>query len=339
VAVDLRDLTVPIIGAPMAGGPSTPALAAAVSAAGGLGFLAAGYLSADTLAADIVAARELTPNPLGVNLFAPQRSVAIAARLDAYRGELEPIAEHYRVTVGPPRSDDDAWSAKLDVIADTRPEVVSFTFGLPTSAVLKQLKGLGILTAVTVTALGEARAAAAIGADVLVLQGPLAGGHRGTLNPGIRPPDQHLEDLLAAVTATVPVPAVAAGGLSCRADIAAVVERGAVAAAVGTVLLLADEAGTNATHRGALADERFTETVVTKAFSGRYARGLRNEFIETFDVIAPLGYPEVHYMTAPIRKAAVAAGDPNGTNLWAGAGFRNARTGSAAEIITELAGG
>ena len=336
MAFDLRDLTLPLLGAPMAGGPSTPALAAAVTGAGGLGFLAAGYLTPARLAEDIAAARDLVTGPLGVNLFAPQRSVAVAARLEAYRGELQSIAEHFGVQPGEPRSDDDHFDEKVAVVGDVRPEVVSFTFGLPSSAVLKALRGQGVLTAVTVTTVGEARAAVAIGAEVLLVQGPLAGGHRGTFNPGVRPADQPLEELLDSITAAVPVPVVAAGGLSTAADIEAVLHRGASAAAVGTALLLADEAGTNAVHRDALSGGKFTETVVTRAFSGRYARGLDNDFIRTFDEIAPLGYPEVHHITTPIRKAAVAAGDAHGTNLWAGTGFAAAVAKPAAEILADL---
>ena len=114
---------------------------------------------------------------------------------------------------------------------------------------------------------------------------------------------------------------------------------GAAAAQAGTAFLLADEAGTNAAHRGALTDANFTETVVTRAFSGRYARGLANNFTARYDDVAPLGYPEVNQMTGPLRRAAVAAGDPHGTNLWAGTSWRRISGGSAAAIVAALAEG
>ena len=119
-------------------------------------------------------------------------------------------------------------------------------------------------------------------------------------------------------------------------DVAAVMNRGAVAAQIGTGLLLSDEAGTNAAHRAALRHPEFVKTVVTRAFSGRYARGLENEFTRLFDEIAPLGYPEVNEMTSPIRSRG-AVEDPHGTNLWAGKAYREACTGPAKDIVTALA--
>ena len=111
---------------------------------------------------------------------------------------------------------------------------------------------------------------------------------------------------------------------------------GAVAAQLGTAFLLADEAGSSPVHRAALKDPQFTETVVTRAFSGRYARGLRNRFVNDHEAEAPFGYPEIHYLTGPLRAASVRAGDPQATNVWAGTGFRSIRTGSVADIIGSL---
>ena len=333
----LQDLAVPVLGAPMAGGPSTPALAAAVSNAGGLGFVAAGYLSADAFADVIAGARSLTSAPIGVNIFVPQPSVATPEALDRYRDLLAPLAEHYGAEVGQPKADDDAWQAKLDVVADTAPEVASFTFGCPNAEVLGRLRDRGVLTAVTVTNLDEAAVAVAAGADALVVQGPEAGGHRGTFDPVALPGDEPLDGLLAAITAAYDLPVIAAGGLAGAADVRRVLDGGAVAAQAGTAFLLADEAGTNGAHRAALTDENFTETVVTRAFSGRYARGLANGFTARYDDVAPLGYPEVNQMTGPLRRAAVAAGDPNGTNLWAGTSWRQTGGGSAGDIVAALA--
>lgn len=146
------DIAVPIVGAPMAGGPSTPALAAAVSNAGGLGFVAGGYLSADRLADDIAAARAATTGPIGANLFVPQPSVADWAQLEYYADELEEVAEYYHTEVGQPvYGDDDDWVRKLEVVADVRPEVVSFTFGAPPPDVVQRLSALGLLVSITVT--------------------------------------------------------------------------------------------------------------------------------------------------------------------------------------------
>lgn len=333
----LSDLSIPIVGAPMAGGPSTPALAAAVSNAGGLGFLAAGYLSAERVAADIVAARSLTTGPLGLNIFVPQPSVAEPGKLEEYRTALAPLAQRFGVEVATPFPDDDAYDAKLEVVLDLKPEVVSFTFGAPDPLIADRLRDAGILTVVTVTGPYEADVAVAAGAVALVVQGPDAGGHRGTFAPDVRPPDQPLPELYADIAARHGIPLIAAGGLSTADDVSAALSWGASAAQIGTALLCSDEAGTNAAHRSALLSGDFTETVVTAAFSGRYARGMVNNFVRSYDKIAPLGYPDVNQMTGPIKRASVAASDPQATNLWAGTGFATVRTGPAAEITASLA--
>ncbi|AKS33095.1 nitronate monooxygenase [Mycolicibacterium goodii] len=334
---DLRGLKRPVIVAPMAGGPSTPELAAAGSKAGGLGFIAAGYLTADALAERITAARALTNEPIGVNLFVPQPSAGTPDQIAAYAQALAGEAERYGVALGEPRFDDDAWGAKLDVVTDLRPEVVSFTFGLPDDDEIARLRQAGITTIATVTSYDEAEQAEGRGVGALAVQGPDAGGHRGTYDPAAAPATQPLAELLADVVAAMDMPVVAAGGLVSADDVAGVLSAGAVAAQLGTAFLLADESGSSAVHRAALQNPEFTETVVTRAFSGRYARGLRNRFVEDHEAQAPLGYPEIHYLTSPVRKASVAAGDPHATNVWAGTGFRAIGTGSAADIMGRLA--
>jgi nitronate monooxygenase len=334
------DIAVPIVGAPMAGGPGTPALAAAVSNAGGLGFIPAGYLSADRFADDIAAARAMTTGPLGVNMFVPQPSVADWVALDYYADELENVAEHYQVEVGRPEfGDDDDWERKLEVVADMRPELVSFTFGVPPPDVIRRLSALGLLVMVTVTSTYEAGVAVAAGADSLVVQGPDAGGHRGTFAPDMEPGTESLHQLIDRIhRAHRDIPIIAAGGLGTAEDVAGVLRRGAVAAQVGTALLLSDEAGTNKAHRTAMKNQLFAKTIVSRAFSGRYARGLENEFIRLLDTVAPLGYPEVNQMTLPIREAAADWEDPNGMALWAGTSFEKARTGPVADIVAGLNG-
>jgi nitronate monooxygenase len=132
------------------------------------------------------------------------------------------------------------------------------------------------------------------------------------------------------------VPVAAAGGLMTADDVGRVLAAGAVAAQLGTAFLLSDEAGSGPVHRAALQDRQFSETAVTKAFSGRYARGLRNRFIDEHEGEAPFGYPQVHWLTSPVRAASVRAGDPHAVNVWAGTGFRKIGTGSVADIISGL---
>jgi nitronate monooxygenase len=320
----------------MAGGPSTPALAAAVTNAGGLGFLAGGLVTADALAQSLTAARALTSDALGVNLFVPHAPVATSAELAGYAHTLAEDAARYGVTLGEPRHDDDDWEAKLTAVADLRPEVVSFTFGSPGPAVCRRLTELGILTVVTVTSAAEADCAVGHGAGALVAQGPAAGGHRGTFDPLAAGAREPLTDLVAALVDRVEVPVVAAGGLGTRDAVRDVRRAGATAVQLGTALLLADEAGTPPVHRAALEDPQFTETVVTRAFTGRWARTLRNRFADVHGGAAVAGFPEVGRMTAPLLGAAAAAGDPHGVSLWAGTAFRAARGGPVAEIVAAL---
>lgn len=333
---DLRDLAVPILIAPMAGGPSTPELAAAGTEAGGLGFVPAGYLSAEVFAERLAATQRLTTGPVGANLFVPQPSAATPTAIAAYAGRLAGEARRYGVELGEPRFDDDDWAAKLEVLLELRPAVVSFTFGLPSAAEQRRLGDAGIVTVGTVTTLAEARLAGDCGVDAVVAQGPLAGGHRGTFHATARPSEQPLEELVAAITGVLDIAVVAAGGLMNTGDLWRMRRCGALAAQLGTAFLLADEAGGSAVHRAALRDPRFAETVVTKAFSGRYARGLRNRFIDDLEADAPFGYPEIHHLTSPVRAAAVRAGDAEGVSVWAGTGHRQAEAAPVAAIIGQL---
>src|SRR4051795_1664594 len=336
MAFDFRDLAVPIIVAPMAGGPSTPDLAAAGRNAGGLGFVAAGYLTAEVFAERLAAARGLTSGPIGANLFVPQPSAGAPEDIDLYANSLAPEAARYGAQLGEPRFDDDHWAAKIDVLLDVRPDVASFTFGLPSAEECRRLREAGITVVGTVTTLSEAQTALARGVDALAVQGRSAGGHRGTFDPAAQPATQQLDKLLAEVLAAVEVPVVAAGGLMTAEDIARVLAAGAVAAQLGTAFLLANEAGSSPVHRAALQDPQFTETAVTKAFSGRYARGLRNRFIDEHEAEAPFGYPEIHWLTSPLRQASVRAGDPDAVNVWAGTGWQKANAAPAAEIMSSL---
>ena len=332
----VHDLRLPVIAAPMAGGPSTPELVAAVSNTGGLGFLAGGFATAQTLAENLAATRALTSGPLGVNVFVPQRVPTNTAELNAYAAALATEAERYGVALGEPRYSDDEWDAKLEVVHDLKPELVSFTFGLPGADEVARIKGAGVTMVAGVTSLEEALAAADRGFDALIAQGPKAGGHSFIFD-GLAPaPTQPLEDLLASITGRCRLPVIATGGLATAADLDRVLQAGAVAGQFGTAFLLADEAGTKAVHRSALTDPAFAETSVTRAFTGRYARGLRNRFIDEHDHQAIAGFPNVFYLAGPVLAAAAASGDPEGTSLWAGTGFRQASAAPAADIVAGL---
>ena len=312
-----------IVLAPLAGGPSTSELAAAVANAGGLGFLAAGYLTAGELAKRIACTRELTDEPIGVNLFALTESSVDENALARYELELEREARVRGVRLGEPRFDDDELAAKLDVVTDAQIEVVSFTFGFPPTSLANVWA--------TVTSVDEARTAQATGAHALVVQGTEAGGHRGTWDD--RDDDTALLSLLREIRAAVELPLVAAGGIATRDDVRAALDAGAVAVQAGTAFMLAPEAGTSEPHRRALAAGG--QTALTRAFTGRNARGIANRFMRDHPD-APSAYPQIHHLTAPLRAAARAEGDADGVNLWAGTQFARAEARPAGEIVERL---
>jgi nitronate monooxygenase len=330
----LDTLAVPIVQAPMGGGPSTPALAAAVCEAGGLGFLAAGYLAPDAVRSQLGELRELTARPFGLNLFVPEPAAPDAAALERYAGALAGEAERYGVELGEALHDDDHWAAKLELVREERVPVVSFTFGCPAREVLSSLSEAGCEAWVTVTSVDEAMAAADAGADALVVQGVEAGGHRGS-HDAAAPADNGLLALLQLVSDCTELPLVATGGIATGRGVAAVLAAGAAAAQLGTAFMLTEEAATSPAHRDALRGRG--ATALTRAFTGRTARGIENRFMREHERDAPLAYPEVHNLTAPVRRAARDAGDPDGVHLWAGQAYPLAADLPAAALVRALA--
>jgi nitronate monooxygenase len=292
----LGDLAAPIVLAPMAGGPSTPALAAAVSGAA----------------------------PFGVNLFelraAPPADPATVA---AYAATLpDPVGE--------PRADDDDIEAKLAALLADPVAVVSFTFGCPDRATVDALHACGTAVWATVTTPAEARQARDAGADAVVAQGAEAGGHRGSFTDRDDEP-LGLLALLQALDTDLPV--VAAGGIATARGVAAVLAAGAGAAQAGTAFMLCPEAGTHPALRERVASD--APTGLTRAFTGRLARGIVNGF-QAAHPGAPSAYPEIHHLTAPYRAAARERGDADGFNLWAGQAHALAEARPAAEIVAAL---
>lgn len=335
VSSGLAELTeVPIVGAPLAGGPSTAALAAAVSEAGGLGFLAAGYKSAPAVETELAELRALTPRPFGLNLFHPTRDTVDESAIVEYAERMRTEGERYGVAPGEPRWTDDDWRAKLELAARERPDVVSFAFGCPDRETVEWLRGCGCRIWCTVTSATEAAHATAATVDALVVQGAEAGGHQSSFHDDDEQP-RPLLALLAEVRRATELPLIAAGGIASATDVQAAIAEGAVAAQIGTALLLTSEAGTSEPHRKALRSEG--DTRLTRAFTGRRARGIVNRFMLEHDPFAPKGYPQIHVVTAPIRAAARRLGDADGINLWAGTAHRRAEDGSASELVERWA--
>ncbi|NNG40524.1 hypothetical protein HJ588_14740 [Flexivirga sp. ID2601S] len=333
--------TLPLLGAPMAG-PGTPELAAAISNAGGFGMLPAGYQPVDTLAAAIERARSLTDHGFGVNVFvpSPQDEARDAFAIARYAEQLAPVARSLDAAVPAPRWDDtDSFDAKIDLLEEQRIPLVSFVFGLPPVEVVERLHAVGTQVMATVTDADEALAAVRGHADLLCVQGAQAGGHRGTHGVQTIPNDRGWQQLLGEVRSVTGVPLVVAGGIMTATDVRLALELGAVAVQCGTAFLLTDEAGTSAAYRAGLTDDALDELVVTRAFSGRPARGLRNDFVDRFDTVAPAVFPIVDQLTKPLRAAATKQSDHQLINLWAGTGWRRARTGPAADVVAELTAG
>lgn len=323
----------PLAVAPMAGGPTTPELVAAVAGAGGFGFLAGGYLPAATLDAQRQALERLSGAPYGVNLFLPSVDPADPEQVERYAERLAPEADRLGVPLGQPRRDDDDLAAKVALLAERPPTLVTFTFGAPPPEVRARLD---CPVGVTVTNAVDAAAAVASGADLLVVQGAEAGGHRSVFSDLAPDPLLPLLEALAAVRAVTSLPLLAAGGIGTAADVRRALDAGAEAVAAGTAFLCCPEAGTSAPHRQALLEAAYADTMVTRAFSGRSARGLANRFAREHSAVAPTGYPEVHHLTRPLRVEAARRGDHDVLHLWAGTGWRVARPEPAADVVARL---
>ncbi|WP_444229987.1 nitronate monooxygenase [Corynebacterium durum] len=324
----VNSLTCPIIAAPMAGGPSTPTLTDAAWRAGGFGFLAAGMLTPEALERQMRA----TTCPYGVNVFMPHDDPASFAPLYNY-------AARHGLSIDPTSVDPtDGWDAKMALILRAAgegwgPRVVSFTFGLIDAATVAALHSLGVEAWVTIARADAVDAAVAVGVDTLVVQGPEAGGHRATWTVAEGLDQTSLKDMIRL---DIPIPVVAAGGIGTPEAVREALSwPGVAAVACGTAFLLADEAGTGEVHRQMVRDGE--KTAVTRAFSGRWARGVETQFMLD-NVDAPAMYPHVNTLLGPLRKASAASGDPTHVAAWAGSGFRHAREGSVDAIMQNLIG-
>jgi nitronate monooxygenase len=337
---DLRALLRrPLVIAPMAGGPTTSQLVVSASESGAFGMVAGGYKTADDLLAEISAVRASTDEAFGVNLFVPGRRTSESERLDRYVRSLAPDAEAVGARCGEATWDDDLFEDKLDACVSTAPPLVSFTFGCPSPEAMSACRAAGSLVAVTVTTPAEARQAAGAGADALCVQGPEAGAHRGTfVNDDGSGTEMGLLELIGEIARVTDLPQLAAGGIVESRHVRSVLDAGAVAAQCGTAFLRCPESGAHPAHKAALADRRYSVTVVTRAFSGRPARGLLNRFVRDHPD-APAAYPEINNATRPIRSAAAQRGDTDRMSLWAGEGFRSATERAAGEIVEMLCEG
>lgn len=333
----LPTLPIPILQAPMLGA-STPAMAAAVSQAGGLGSLAPGSGPA-ALNDAIDAVRAATERPFAVNLFVLGGVSPDPAQLARAMERLAPY--HQSLGLPPPQvpakwAED--FTAQLAVVIERAPAVASFTFGCLNAEQVARLHARGIAVIGTATTVAEARSWAAVGADAVCAQGAEAGGHRGTF---LAPVEESLVGTLAlvpAIRAAVEIPVIAAGGIMDGRGIAAALALGAWGVQLGTAFLLADEASTSQPWRRAIESAGDDPTRLTRAFSGRYARGIENRFMrELRDIESELPvYPIQNALTQPMRAAAAKAGEKELLSLWAGQGVRKTRAMSSTQLVETL---
>jgi nitronate monooxygenase len=321
------------------GGAGSPELTAAVSNCGGLGSHAAAYLKPDEIAEDIRRIRALTDKPFNVNLFAggyqPASDVLPGPMLELL-GEI-----HRQLGLQPPvlpQPTPDPFNDRLEVILAAQPAVFSFTFGIPHKDAMARVKARGISIFGTATTLEEALLLQDAGVSAIVAQGAEAGAHRGTFAVPFERAMIPTFELVSTIRHAVSLPVIASGGLMDGRDIAQAIAAGASAAQLGTAFLPCPESGAAGIWKQAILDARADTTVITRAFSGRPARGLNNGFIQSLqqrpEIILP--FPVQNTLTRSMRTAAAKLGRPEYLSLWAGQGVARARELPAAELVKRL---
>lgn len=326
----------PLIQAPMAGGTDTPELAAAVSNAGGLGSLGVGYLAPDQITESIRQTRARTDRPFNVNLFArtPERDPHIdPAPMLALLGEIHDALGLPAPVL--PSLPADPFPDQLQAVLEARPAVFSFTFGIPKPDVMARLQTVGIVILGTATTVAEAGLLEAAGVDAIVAQGAEAGAHRGTFAGPFEESMIPTLQLLQGIRAVMHIPVIVSGGLMDGRDVSAAMKLGASATQLGTAFLTCPESGAPQAHKQAILQARADTTVITRAFSGRPARGLANAFIARLagkeHTILP--YPLQNALTRAMRGAAAKRGEPGFLSLWAGQGVTRSRSVPAAKLL------
>jgi nitronate monooxygenase len=331
----------PIIQAPLAGGGDTPNLVAAVSNAGGLGFIGAAYLTPDQIYDTSATVRRLTPRPFGINLFAPLTAKSAARDPTPTLKRIAPyFAELGLPAPSVPKSTGASFDEQLAAALESGASVFSFTFGVLPASAIQAIKERHMLLIGTATTVKEALVLEQSGVDAIVAQGSEAGGHRGSFACEFDAGMIGTISLVPQVVDAVRVPVIASGGIMDGRGIVAALALGASAVQLGTAFLTCDESGIPEAYKQAILNAQEDQTRITRAFSGRPARGIMNRFMSEMDsaqeeVIQQ--FPLQNALTRPLRKAAAEHGRAEFLSLWAGQGVRLARRQSAAELVARLA--
>lgn len=338
--MDIRKLVQhPIIQGPMAGGATSPALVAAVSNAGALGSLAASLLSPDQLRASVAQIRHLTDQPFLINLFVQSIPQPTPEQVSAAVVLLQPVRAALDLSDLPlPSKWCEDLHDQLAVLIELRPAVASFTFDILPASQIQRLHAAGILVIGTATTVAEARAWQQAGADAVIASGIEAGGHRGTFLGPQAEATLGLWQLLPQVVAAVDIPVIAAGAIMDGSDIDHALSLGAMAVQMGTAFLVTNESAIHPAYKQRLLTAGDHPTRLTRAITGRYARGLENRFMHMMqDVEATVpAYPVQNALTGAIRAAAGTLGQTEFMSLWAGTGVGRARGMPAAQLVHTL---
>jgi nitronate monooxygenase len=330
----------PLIQAPMAGS-TPPALAAAVSGAGGLGSLGAGYLEPRAILDQAAQVRAATDRPFAINLFVlPDDFAPDMTAVARARERLDALMEREGLDVRTvlPERWAPRFSEQFAALCEARPAAASFTFDLLSTAQVGELKRRGIVVIGNATSVDEARAWAGRGADAVCVQGAEAGGHRGTF---LHPPEEAMVGLFALlplVARAVEIPVIAAGGIMDGRGVLAAEVLGAAASQLGTAFLACPECSAAPAWKRDLPNAEEHRVVTIRSFSGRAARGLRNHYVAAMEAHATElpPYPILNALTAPLRRAAVQAGRGDLLSEWCGQAAAMARTLPAAELVAVL---
>ena len=331
-------LKLPIIQAPMAGGFNTPELASTVANLGGVGSFGFSFTSPEKIDEILKTTKKLTNGFLNANFFVfkPVELPELTFQNEAIKAiSTLSFKEKFEINV-PNKPFYIDLDTQIEATLKNFPSIITFHLGIPSLNIIEKIKSMGIKVGITATNLNEAKSIQNIGADFIVAQGYEAGGHRGIFNQENIDEKMKLDNLLIKILENVSIPIVAAGGIMDGRDIKRVTKIGAKAAQLGTAFLTCDEAGTSALHKYYLLNEQKRKTQITKAFSGRVARGINNKFIEEMSGKQIFPFPIQNTVTTSLRKVSQNKNNGEFINLWAGTNFNKVRNISAKKLIKKL---
>ncbi len=336
---DFSRLKLPVIQAPMAGGFNTPELASVVANSGGVGSFGFSFTSPEKIDETLNITKKLTSGFINANFFVfkPVKLPKKKVQEEAIQA-IKNLSLNHKYEIKVPK-EPFYYDLELQIEATLKnlPSIITFHLGIPSINIIKKIQALGIKVGITATNITEAKSIENVGADFIVAQGIEAGGHRGIFDQDNLDEKITLDNLLIKILENVSLPVVAAGGIMEGKHIKRVTNIGAKAAQLGTAFLTCTEAGTSKIHKHYLLNEQKRKTKITKAFSGRIARGINNKFIEEMIGKTIFPFPIQNSVTTPLRRVAQNKNNGEFINLWAGINFNKVRDLSAKELMKKLA--